>query len=354
MRNDNPSFYALDLRHKENYHKHNVCQAKHKPAVSFEDSVQVAERHLANHDLFEMFIDVKRSRLERIYPIHGLDMADGLLTYDVADIEPESCIVDIKEHDRYDLSLMLDGKKELTRFDIWERKLLDFSLRNSLLNISIRRKAIQFVSFDVDRVEDHLQNGEEYCITSKPNVDFVLNTSERLVRSKQYGQLHELVANDIEHHCLHTFQTENETKVVLKNIYRAARNTIEETGANSLYLSVGVLRWFETPRSEIARYAPLLLLPVEMVYKKGMYYIRARDEGISLNITLIEFLRQNYGIIIRGLDPLPKDDSGVDVSLIFAAIRDALREQKRWDVEEEYLLGTFSFSKYLMWNDIHT
>ena len=65
---------------------------------------------------------------------------------------------------------LIRGKK-LTKFDIWERKLLDFSLRNSLLNLYLRRKAIQFISFDIDRIEDHLQDGEEYCIISKPILD---------------------------------------------------------------------------------------------------------------------------------------------------------------------------------------
>ena len=39
--------------------------------------------------------------------------------------------------------------------------------------------------------------------------------------------------------------------------------------------------------------------------------------------------------------------------LVFAQIRDALKEQTKWDVEEECILGTFSFNKFLMWNDIH-
>ena len=49
----------------------------------------------------------------------------------------------------------------------------------------------------------------------------------------------------------------------------------------------------------------------------------------------------------------PKDDHGVDVKKIFAIIREVLKNKKRWDVEEECILGVFSFSKFLMWNDIH-
>ncbi len=329
------------------------CTAVTGEQASFENAIKMAELNLADHGLFEMFIDIKRSRLERILPLPARIQTGNEWSFDTKGVEHDKCVVDLKEHDRYDLSKIADAKKDVTKYDIWERKLLDFSLRNSLLNLYLKRKAIQFISFDIDRIEDHLQDGEEYCIYPKPNVEFSFDTSERLVRSKLNEGLHSLITSDIEHHRLHTYQTEGETRDVLKNIYRAARNAIEETGANSLFLSIGTLRWYESSRSENPRYAPLLLLPVEMVYKKGNYYIRTRDEEITLNITLVEYLRQIHDIRINGLDPLPTDKSGVDVPLIFAAIRDALKEQKRWDVEEECLLGTFSFSKFLMWNDIH-
>lgn len=322
--------------------------------VAFEEAVSIAGRNLANHSVFEMFIDVKRSRLERIRPLPGRIEQNGTWTFETSGIEHDTCITDVEEHDRYDLSRISASNKELTKYDIWERKLLDFSLRNALLNLSLHRRAIQFISFDIHKIEDYLQNGHEYCIMPKPNVDIQLDNSERLIRSKLHEQLRELIANDVEHHLLHTFLPDGETNSTLKNIYRSARNSIEETGANSLFLAIGTLRWFETDHSTTPRYAPLLLLPVEMVYKKGNYFIRTRDEEITLNITLIEFLRQNYDITISGLSPLPLDESGVDVSLIFAIIRDALKDQKRWDVEEECLLGTFSFSKFLMWNDVHS
>lgn len=319
--------------------------------ASFEGAVHAAEQHLAKHEEFEMFVDVRRCRLERFLPLPTRTQNNA--GFESEGVEHDACMVEIREHDRYDLSQFSESQRELTKFDIWERKLLDFSLRNSLLNLYLRRKAVQFISFDVDRIEDHLQDGEEYCILPKPDMDIHVDNSERLIRSKLLDGFKDLVRNDIEHHRLHTYQTESESAATLKNIYRAARNAIEETGANSLFLTIGTLRWFETPQSEVPRYAPLLLLPVEMVYKKGNYYIRTREEDITLNITLMEFLRQNYDISVNGLSPLPKDESGVNVPLIFAALRDALKNQNRWDVEEECLLGTFSFSKFLMWNDVH-
>ncbi len=329
------------------------CTQAAQENASFEEAVRIAEHNLADHSQFELFVDIKRSRLEKILPLPTRIEIGNSWKFDTDGISHDSCNLNVKEHDRFDLSQLPTKGKTLTKFDIWERKLLDFSLRNTLLNLSLRRRAVQFISFDINRIEDKLQDGNEYRITSKPNIELQFGSSNLLIRSKIHEELHELISNDIEHQILHTFLPESDTKYVLKNIYRASRNAIEESGANSLYLAIGTLRWFETEHSTLPRYAPILLLPVEMVYKKGNFYIRTRDEEITLNITLMEFLRQNFDINISGLNPLPLDTSGVDVPLIFAIIRDALKEQKRWDVEEECLLGIFSFSKFLMWNDIH-
>lgn len=110
------------------------------------------------------------------------------------------------------------------------------------------------------------------------------------------------------------------------------------------------MKWYETGVSIKPRYAPILLLPVEIIRKtsSGGYVIRSREEETLLNITLLEMLRQNFGIIVRGLDPLPVDNSGVNVKQIFSIIRESIREQKRWDIEEEAVLGIFSFNKFIM------
>ena len=293
-------------------------------------------------------------------------------------------------------------EKQLTKIDIWERKLLDFSLRNSLLNIGQRRRIVRFIGIKADKVEDFLQDGVEFSIWHNPAKDKTAddraddepkggngndeqNESETkrvsdgpsfdlstiIPAGKDYnspiepktvddaepklltdGELFP-IEEELAKHRLHTALGEEETKLQLKGLYRAARTAIEETGANSLYLAIGTMRWYETDKPEVARYAPILLMPVEMVYKRGRYCIRKRDEEIVLNITLMEFLRQNHGIEVKGLEKLPLDEHGVDVLKIFDVLRQAIEEQKRWGIEGQCILGLFSFSKFLMWNDIH-
>lgn len=329
------------------------CTSTTNEKASFETAQQIANNNLADHSKFLMFIDFRRCRLEQIRPLPQRVENNGTWSLNIDGVSHDSCDLEVKTHSRYDLSQINESKKELTKMDIWERKLLDFSLRNSMLNLYLRQKAIQLVTFDPHIIEDYLNDGEEYKITFKPKTDLKLPENERLVRSKTQNELHDLVIDDIHHHILHSYQTETDTRNTLKNIYRSGRNAIEETGANALYLAIGVLRWYESDISEKPHFAPILMIPVEMVYKKGDYYIRTRDEETVLNITLIEFLRQNYDIDIPGLSPLPLDEHGIDVSKVFAIIREVLKNQKRWDIEEEAILGIFSFSKYLMWNDVH-
>jgi very-short-patch-repair endonuclease len=165
----------------------------------------------------------------------------------------------------------------------------------------------------------------------------------------------EFVKYEITQKLLRSYLPETEQAKALTHIYRSSKLSIEENGANTLYIALGLLKWFETTNSERPRYAPILLLPVEIIRKSAAqgYVIRERDEDTIINITLLEMLRQNFGITISGLDPLPMDENSVNVRLIFSIIRNCIKNQRKWDVEEQAILGIFSFNKFIMWNDIH-
>lgn len=201
-----------------------------------------------------------------------------------------------------------DLPENAAKLQIWERKLLDLSLRNNLLNMRIGRNAIRYDHDDIATLEDELDMGKE----------FVLDQKE------------------------------------LKGIYRAVRTNMEESGVNTLFLTLGTLVWNE--RSGGRQYeAPLLLVPVGIVaMKNGVYAIRKRDDEVMLNVTLMEFLKQQFGITVDGINPLPQDAHGIDVSLVLHQVRGAVRGQVEWAVQEDSVLGIFSFAKFVMWNDIHS
>lgn len=324
--------------------------------ISFEEAVTIAQRELKEESKFELFIDVYRCRLDKIRPLPQRINHNGEWQLENSGIEHENATQKVSQLDRYEIKLE-DSKNELTKQIIWERKLLDFSLRNNLINLRLGRRVIPFVSFEIDHLEDNLQAGEYYQILPSPTKGKIEPSETGLYDSSLWKEsLEELVISELRNKKIRSYLTESELQNSLKYIYRTSRTAIEENGANSLFLVLGILKWYESPKSVKPRFAPILLLPVDIIRRGGTsgYIIRTRDEEIILNITLIELLKQQFSINLSGLNPLPKDESGVDVKKIFAAIRTCIRNMKGWDVAEESMLGLFSFNKFVMWNDIHT
>ena len=321
--------------------------------VSFEDAVRSAMQKLGDESEFLYFVDIHRCRLGNIRPMPQRMLKDGSWTFVNEGVAHENTTETVGSLSHYDLRLEGTGTPP-TKQMIWERKLLDFSLRNNLLNTRLGRKVVPFMSFEIEHWEDHLQNGEDYSIIPSPGKKLEPNSDGMYDSSLQAGDYQDYVAALIGDHKIASYLTETELQNALKYVYRAARTALEENGANSLFLALGMLKWYETAKSEQPRYAPILLLPVDIIRKSGnKYIIRKRDEDIILNITLVELLKQNFKINLDALKELPKDSSGVDVKQIFTYFRRAVIEQKKWNVVEESMLGLFSFNKFVMWNDIH-
>ena len=244
----------------------------------------------------------------------------------------------------------------VTKQTIWERRLLDLSLRNNLLNTRISKRTLQVVSFKLDEVEDALAEGCEFTVLPRP--DELANAVEVAGLYKAPGDTEpvmSLLKKEMQRGRLYSYLKEDDLNQALTRLYRQSRLSLEENGANTLFMAVGLMRWYETDTSTVPRFAPILLLPIEIVKRplsRG-YVIRSRGEDTMINITLLELLRQKFDINVKGLETLPTDRSGVDVVKVFNIVRKAIMEQKRWDVEELSIIGSFSFNKFLMWNDIH-
>ena len=237
---------------------------------------------------------------------------------------------------------------------IWERKLLDLGLRNQLINMRKSRTLIPLLTNTINELEDALADGEEFLITAKPEKFVVPEefTYEDLLKSPIEE---EELQKEFKKHHLFSCLTDGEIKKAIKEVYRSAKSYIEENGANTLYLALGLLRWFEEKGTNPpARYAPVILYPIDIVRKSASqgYSISLRDDDPQLNITMLEKLKQDFRIEVEGLDPLPLDDHGLDTRKIFQTIREAVKTQENWDVIEVAAVGIFSFTQFVMWNDL--
>ena len=323
----------------------------------FDDAVKKANGKLTDGNSFILAIDVKRARHSGIRPIPQRTLHGQVWGVEEkeTDIQRSAVHATPQSINPYDLSGN-ETQTVITKQLLWERRLLDLSLRNNLLNIRITKNTLQLIPANLSCLEDALADGEEFRILHRPAdwespaMDFGIYSS-----IPESDPMVGFINSELSQKRLRFYLPENDLGKALTHLYRSSRTSIEENGANTLYLALGLLKWYETPSSERPRYAPILLLPVEIIRKSAAkgYVIRSREEETMMNITLLEMLRQNFGISISGLDPLPTDESGVNVKLIYSIIRNSIKNQRKWDVEEQAILGIFSFNKFIMWNDIH-
>ena len=352
--------------------------------ISFEQSEFIAKvQNLANKNDFEYAVDVYLSRCYGIKPIPSRTKESSEYNIQIEELG-ESVITDAPTNLGISIAQpeTIAPKKIMTKKELWESKLLDLSNRNMLLNLPLNSSVMPIMSSHIDELEDALADGHEFHLLSAPewissltytiedekgNQSEPLNWLSEALKSHGVFEMarwpfsrevdfNEKFRQEFRNHRLYTYCTPKQLDRELTTIYRAARSSQQENGVSSLYLAIGLLRWFTGPDAQTPSYAPLILLPIEIIRKSANqgYALHARDEDPHFNTTLLEMLKQNYNLNIGGVDPLPADEHGVDIKKTFAALRGALYALKGWDVVETCVIGNFSFAQFAMWNDVHT
>ncbi len=325
--------------------------------VSFDDAGAAAANNLSTPGEHFSVVDIRRCRGSRIRPIPSRVYENGI--YKAVDFSTSAASAHKNSPSEINLSMhgasADNGDTTVTKQDIWERKLLDLSLRNSLLNFRAGSSSVQLIVNNAGELEDALANDKSFRLMPAPK-DFTLTQTDVKIFEAENGNdaLSAIAESEFKSGRIRTCLSETELEKTLKKIHRQAKVSVEENGANTLYLALGFLRWYETEKSEKPRIAPLILIPVDIVRKiqDKSYTIRVRGEEPQINVTILELLRQDFGITINGLSPLPVDESGINIPLIFNTIRQGVMSMARWDIIEAVFLGHFSFSRFIMWNDI--
>lgn len=241
------------------------------------------------------------------------------------------------------------------RLERWQRKLLDLSARNPLLNHKSSKASLPLMCPDPGDLEDRLAAGAKISIqpvpqpTSQGQDDELHRRRTGQVITREYA-LDALGKNQV---LVDLLEQELSKRAV--EIYRKAQTSLQEGGANTLYLALGFLAWKRDKDDERRFRAPLILLPVTLQRQSVRSGVKmlAHDDEPRFNTTLLEMLRKDFEIEIKGLDgDLPKDDSGVDVRLIWEKVRRAVVDAPGFEVVEDVVLSHFSFAKYLMWKDL--
>ena len=326
-----------------------------RPSIGFDQAVDEGRRRLSeNRDPeFVMAVDIARSRAAQIRPLASHKPLDPSEAAPADEVAPATL------PPPPDFGLLPDelsdevAETPQDRVARWQRKLLDLSLRNRLLNYRDSKQALPLRCPDVGALEDALAAGKPFRGLSLKD-DNPLGS--RTLSPEEIQRIEEEVVLDaFERRQLAVPLTGQEMNSRLLTLYRRARSDIQEGGTNTLFLAAGFLRWKKTEGDTRSYRAPLVLVPVKLERRSAQspFRIAHHEDDVRINSTLLEFLKREFDLQIPELEgDLPRDESGIDLPLIFELLRRKVRDIVGFEVVEELALSTFSFAKYLMWKDL--
>jgi very-short-patch-repair endonuclease len=332
------------------------------PVLTFTSSIENAKKQLDEEveNDFICVIDIKRARDQKIKPLSFIEN----ITKDETVNEEGSSVLTLQALDEAPVLEDFSNLETLgeivehkeTRLERWQRKLLDLSLRNPLLNSRPSQTSIPIICADPGLLEDKLADGKKINLLPLPNMTSDEGRDASIYSSRTGEDLEAaFITSALDRHEVYVKDEKQKLEARLISLYRKAKGDLEEGGANTLFLSFGFLTWQREDKKDRKFRAPLILIPVELKRKSVRSGVKLvlHDDEPRFNTTLLEMLRQDMGLDIQGLDgELPTDESGVDVAAIWNKIRHEVKDIEGFEVTEDVVLSTFSFAKYLMWKDL--
>ena len=335
----------------------------------FEAAVQAGLAHLERGTDFQFAIDVGAARRMNVLPLPPrvqsgsgyvvvetgrLELREGALAGPVREVATGESPRPSRAKAPRPLPAGLPPDA-IERLQQWKRRLLDLSLRNPLLNFKEdSSRGVSLLATDIARLEDRLMAGTTFSLAPRtPLLDADGPRQVELERQRTGRDLPaEVLAEEFQRGLLRVGAGDGFERR-LTALYREARTTVEETGSGTLYLALGALKWFESPDHGTPRLAPLLLIPARLERPQaGQFRLAAGDGDPTVNVTLIEKLRQDFQLDARGLLELDEDDSGIDVPGLVRRLRQIIKDVPRWEVRETAFLGHFSFAKFMLYADL--
>lgn len=318
------------------------------------------DEHLDDEDQFAYAVDIRRAREVQIRPLPSRSSRADEAAAPIATAETPA-IEDVPQLPPLDpvfIPLRDDSTPETPerRLAKWKSKLLDLTLRNKLLNFKPTKSTLRVICPDPGALEDRLAEGGEFRVRAKPKLMSGSDSRDADVYTRRNGTaaLDDLATDALGRNEIVTDIDEEALEGRLLEIFRAATTGMEEGGANTLFLTFGMLEWQESKDAESSHLAPILLIPATLSrqsVRSGFRLVRHDDDAL-VNPTLLQKLQQDFSLKLPSLDVLPTDDRGIDVDRILQTFRLHVSELKGWEVKEQVHLGIFSFTKYLMWKDL--
>jgi len=226
------------------------------------------------------------------------------------------------------------------------KELLDLTLRNQLLNFKSRAKTITILN-------QSPLNLFQTLVLQENKMYFVANKKDK---KEDKSSVWDHIPFDFSKFSegdkkLATDLTPKELQKRLYYINNQAKTMLQEQGYNILYLAIGFLEWKDKSKPRQKNNAPLVLIPVSMERKKvgESFNLEWTGEDIQTNISL------KAKLLDAGIE-LPDFEFkryGEVIDHYIASVRRAVSRMDGWQVNDNVALGFFSFTKFVMYNDLN-
>lgn len=227
----------------------------------------------------------------------------------------------------------------LQKLEASRRELLDLGMRNPLLNYRLPAgRGLRIVQEQSAATYDILVS-QGKAMTFSPRSE------------KAPADLTSETIDNVPDAKLQTSELAATLQLRLLNTYYAARTSLEEQGVNTLYLTLGMLQWYETTTSTEVRQAPLVLVPVSLERSSARERFRLRYTGaeVEMNLSLQAKLKAEFNLLL----PDMPDEEEVDVAAYIGAVEKVIKGMPGWQVVTDAIeLGFFSFGKFMLYHDL--
>ena len=302
----------------------------------------------------EALIDVAQTRTH-IRPIPARVIRDGVITV-VIDNGPSRAPV-IERRDAKTRKLLPNTVP--ARVQQWKNTLLQLDFKNQLLNYNPQKSAVELIPGKgvLSTLEDHLNAGERFTVMPLDVIGEVNKVAGfRTARDLFDGKISEFWS---EGRSIFSGVEDQYFATRLRNVLSKARQDEQETGVNSLHLTLGSLKWGDDVAQGRGFVSPIFLIPIRGEIKRGKNVAAfAIDPGAitTPNHCLIEYLRQKSGLKLQWFSDDMSDAMGLDIDAGFKAMRAELSSSglaaKGYEVVENASIGFLRFSKVRLWKDL--
>ncbi len=137
----------------------------------FDDANKLALNSVADYKNFEFVIDIARARSMGVRPLPVRVVTDaGFVIKHEERKEKDVTSAPTSVGETFDLSNIDEKEKvQVSKQLQWERKLLDLSMRNMLINMRFTKAVVPLLAENLGMIEDLLSDGEEFQVLPRPD-----------------------------------------------------------------------------------------------------------------------------------------------------------------------------------------